>query len=577
VAKAGEIVDAVGRQDFEVALVAAVAMWRASRYAVLADLVDAIAARCKPAAIVGRDKATFQRAWLDRAAVADDDPIATGAVVAGLLLRVPVRDIRYLAKERDVKRQRPFLDRMAALAKIADDPRTASALFGLLAKPPFSVDDVGGVYGPAIDLLVRIGDERSIAKLRALVERPLAKTATIRDYFAEALTDAADQIERKLRKRKPLAEAERAIAAAVLAQLGGGAAAAPAPARSATELERLYAECLAHPADDAPRLVYADALLEQSDAATAARGELIQLQLSGGDAARVASLQRKHEKEWLGDITRVTKLRVFRRGFLDEAELLQGAAADAATWKRVAADPRLATLRVLHKGSASEELYGTFVMSSALRSLCDIEVPSNKLLRELATRPLGKPLQRVTLAAGLTREAFDLMDTVAQRTGVTRLGFETKLSPAALVEQLAGWPALARFEELCAMPHYRAPDWGDDEVWFAFAGVKRIGRGSSRRRTMIVERGKRGLVIEVAATQEWDVRNVFVYKFEQPIERLVITGKPDNWAKPSDELAKTLAKLPATAELVMLEGWAVFRPTLKTDRGRARRARRPSA
>ncbi len=39
----------------------AAAAWRAKRHAILADVVDALAAREEPIAIAGRDKASFQR------------------------------------------------------------------------------------------------------------------------------------------------------------------------------------------------------------------------------------------------------------------------------------------------------------------------------------------------------------------------------------------------------------------------------------------------------------------------------------------------------------------------------------
>jgi hypothetical protein len=173
-----EVAEAVKREDFEVALVEAVSAWRTYRHAVLAELVDAIAARCKPVPLTGRGKDAYQKAWLELAkrAATSDDPAAIGALVRGLTKSVPERAYSYFTPQRDVKRYRPFLERIDALAKCADDPRVASALADLLVKAPISADDVGGVYGPAIELVIHLGDERSIGRLHHLVANPVAKT-----------------------------------------------------------------------------------------------------------------------------------------------------------------------------------------------------------------------------------------------------------------------------------------------------------------------------------------------------------------------------------------------------------------
>ena len=257
-------------------------------------------------------------------------------------------------------------------------------------KAPFSVDDVGGVYGPIIDLVIRIGDERSAAQLRDLVARPVAKTATVRDYFATALPDAADAIDKSLRRRRRLADADREAALRIAGQLGAKPAAVVIAPRPSVDTSVLVAECIAHPDDDGPREVLADALLERDDP----RGDFIHLQLRDArgkldeaERKRMAQLLRKHEKAWVGDLVRVTKNRVYRRGFVDEAELLQGAAADAATWKRVAADPVIATIRTLHKSTASEALYSTFVLGPAMKLLRDMDVSSATMLRSI-NRPI---------------------------------------------------------------------------------------------------------------------------------------------------------------------------------------------
>jgi uncharacterized protein (TIGR02996 family) len=95
------------------------------------------------------------------------------------------------------------------------------------------------------------------------------------------------------------------------------------------EEKRLLDEVIAaSPDDDAPRLVYADWLIEHGDA----RGEFIQLQclLAKGDPNtpgqphpdqqsmlnRVGVLMKKHEKEWLAPIKQYFYSHVWSRGFL---------------------------------------------------------------------------------------------------------------------------------------------------------------------------------------------------------------------------------------------------------------------
>lgn len=72
--------------------------------------------------------------------------------------------------------------------------------------------------------------------------------------------------------------------------------------------------------DDAPRLVYADWLLERGDP----RGELILLQCQPPTMQtkrQVRSLLDAHEKRWLGELAHLTRARTWERGFLAEATI----------------------------------------------------------------------------------------------------------------------------------------------------------------------------------------------------------------------------------------------------------------
>lgn len=88
---------------------------------------------------------------------------------------------------------------------------------------------------------------------------------------------------------------------------------------------------LAHPEDDALRLVYADWLEERGDPADAARAEFIRVQvelsgLANDDPRRPALEDREHEllaeyeSRWLGDWPRYVPRWRFERGFLAEIE-----------------------------------------------------------------------------------------------------------------------------------------------------------------------------------------------------------------------------------------------------------------
>src|SRR3954468_10743104 len=84
----------------------------------------------------------------------------------------------------------------------------------------------------------------------------------------------------------------------------------------------LLAECAAHPEDDAPRLIWADAVDGE-------RGELVALQcgrdaLPRGELAirnrRERALLAAHAMEWSGLEQIATRVR-FRRGFVDAIEI----------------------------------------------------------------------------------------------------------------------------------------------------------------------------------------------------------------------------------------------------------------
>lgn len=77
-------------------------------------------------------------------------------------------------------------------------------------------------------------------------------------------------------------------------------------------MEQSFLDAIARaPTDDAPRLVYADWLLDRGDL----RGELIQLQITRPDDSRVKELLAEHQEEWFGLPWDERVRFVFDRGF----------------------------------------------------------------------------------------------------------------------------------------------------------------------------------------------------------------------------------------------------------------------
>src|SRR5262245_25975011 len=92
------------------------------------------------------------------------------------------------------------------------------------------------------------------------------------------------------------------------------------------------ADIIAHPDDDAPRLVLADWLEDHGDEHTAARAEFIRLQIELSrlpeEDARRAGLERRgkelldeHEKAWLGRLADLVTDAVWQRGFPQRLKL----------------------------------------------------------------------------------------------------------------------------------------------------------------------------------------------------------------------------------------------------------------
>jgi uncharacterized protein (TIGR02996 family) len=202
-------------------------------------------------------------------------------------------------------------------------------------------------------------------------------------------------------------------------------------------MSELFAAILAAPAEDEPRLVYADWLVERGDP----RGELIQLQCTLGRVLRGATLYsgavkgtraelearekallKKHQKAWLAPIRPWIRTWTWHRGFVDSvvadavkfldhaAEIfaatpLLGAQLTRLPAKEVARVAATAELGRLERFDLSQNRIGPKAMRSlvgpVLGAMADLDLWGNPLagegLEALATVPFTR-LRRLRLA-----------------------------------------------------------------------------------------------------------------------------------------------------------------------------------
>jgi uncharacterized protein (TIGR02996 family) len=245
---------------------------------------------------------------------------------------------------------------------------------------------------------------------------------------------------------------------------------------TAVSLEEAFLrDIVEHPDDDAPRLGYADWLMEHGDEARQARGEFIAVQCAlardegrGDDRERwkrrQRGLLRKHRKDWLAGPNTLLGAWEFRRGFLDRATLwhshlpvtkLQELAGDL--FRR---EPVVRHLHI-HKGNGSDPMDRHLPMSILripdLPRLTTLGLSSNCLgtdaAEELAAWPALAHVRRLFLGSNpfgeqgvgvLARspnlrgvEALDLSRTDIGRLGLNMLSLTGQL-PRLLFLDLSG-------------------------------------------------------------------------------------------------------------------------------------------
>lgn len=236
-----------------------------------------------------------------------------------------------------------------------------------------------------------------------------------------------------------------------------------------THADAFLQDILAHPDDDAPRLIFADWLEEQGDTAGVARAEFIRVQcaLASGQLPpprkaklrlREQQLRYEWEEEWAHPIRRLVETWQFHRGFIEEISIRSDsfiAVADRLCRKApiqrlslmhprqcglsnsvnvaaIADNENLRRLRFLSLNDNRLESrdVNALVVSEHLTSLTTLDLSSNRIgdggLRALASAPLLGRLERLNLshndvgAVGL-RALSDALDALVRSPEGLRL------------------------------------------------------------------------------------------------------------------------------------------------------------
>lgn len=275
-----------------------------------------------------------------------------------------------------------FLKRLDKLEIWPDDPRIGSFILNELLSPRFH--SAKKVWYRLIDMLPRHADpravdsividhlfiarkKRALKALRAMETRELTEEESA---HCDVLTAALDAGADNTTDATTDADVVRAAIDALAKTFG--------PPRKPYEkalakrnhrnLERdLLLDVAENPDDDAPRLVYADWLLQKDDP----WGELIQLQIAAAERPltneekqREAELMAAHQKRWLGPLAEGIQDPVFKRGFLHACQLVWSQTGETRI-RQVVGDPRWGTLYQLNGGNfATSRLISDPVMKN---------------------------------------------------------------------------------------------------------------------------------------------------------------------------------------------------------------------
>ena len=218
--------------------------------------------------------------------------------------------------------------------------------------------------------------------------------------------------------------------------------------------EPLFAEVLANPDDDGPRLVLADRLIEAGDP----RGEFIQLQCAletEKDATKASDLKdratkilKKHQPAWNKPIKAYVRNTLYRRGFVDqylaEPKLVFDGLATVIRHTPV----RALRIQSMKKGDATR-----LGKMKELRRLTALYIGSNRIAEADAVALFSSPHLASLRALEGSRNPFGdaAVEAIARSEhlgGLTRLLLTQVGMGARGVAALAAAPFIATLEEL---------------------------------------------------------------------------------------------------------------------------------
>ena len=327
---------ALQEDDLDAKLLALLDVWAACPDPALADLIDAVDRQLDQAPYPG-SKAEQQRLFSE-------------AAQHHALAELP----RMLATLRlqSVGAYEILVARL--LDAWPDDPRLTTFFRSMLEHPPYSSKKIRPAFNAFFQRMQTTADPRCAA-LQGVDLAPSFAGGSMGDYINRR---RAATIDRRTIQNPRLDGPDTARVHHALAQLRGP---------DVVDLDTLRAAVFAAPEDDAPRQVYADALIEAGDL----RGELIQLQLlpqrTPAQRTQVRTLLKRYAEAWLGPLH---KLLVpgfqFERGFLAEATLR---ARSTIPIRAAVGDPRWRTVERITLDSGTDRHVLAIVQHRVCRDL----------------------------------------------------------------------------------------------------------------------------------------------------------------------------------------------------------------
>jgi uncharacterized protein (TIGR02996 family) len=316
-----ELRAAIANASWPRALELALAYWRATRAPGVADLVDAIDARCPRLEPPDRNPHAW---WLAQAAVYD--PHVVGSLVrcklgrswehwSAVAARHPGSSLiaaiaAAVPRLSHVEASR--IDQVAYMVAWPDDPRVSRTLAAWFVEGKLELPGLDVVYRRVAERLIEIGDARALPQFVGAIEQPRGPNDVVRYAQQHHARDLARRLASV--PPDPAHEADVAACAAVLG-------ATIVPQRSALDEAELWQAVAGDPDNLGARAVLADCLIERGDP----RGELIAAQLSTERRAarRAGHLIAQHWYEWLGDLGLVITRRgsELRHGMLETIQV----------------------------------------------------------------------------------------------------------------------------------------------------------------------------------------------------------------------------------------------------------------